>query len=337
MMSRYGILKTIFVLVALSLIGLGLASQTKQEAYSHPADEEAQQTAVKNIRLGATILGDNAFPQTIKKLLIREAENKGIELLVYDAEGNNKEQARQIRSMIAQQVDAIILNPVDANGVVEAVEEAIHAGIPVITVNAVVNSDRIASYVGSNDIEAGEMEARYIAEMLRGEGNIVILNGITGQSTQVQRTLGIKTALQLFPNIHILDEKSGNWKYEEGYRLMKQWDLEFGDKINGVISQNDEMALGAIQYWKEVGKAAKIPIVGIDGQEAGLAAVDRGELTATVFQDAVGQAKLALDLALKVIKEEKIAKSYFIPFRLVTKENTSYYLHLLSDYALESL
>lgn len=275
----------------------------------------------KKIVIGASFLGLNEFPSAIMKKMIREAEEKNAELIVYDGKDSLQQQIANIKDMIEKKVDIIVLNPVDADKSAICVDLAEQAGIPVLGVNAVVTSDKLLTYVGSNDLEAGEIEMKFMAERIKGEGNIVVMDGVTGQSSQIQRTQGILNILRGYPNIKILEEKSGNWSREGGYALMKEWFKKYGNKINAVVSHNDEMALGAIKYLEEEKILGTIPIVGIDAIPDAVKAVEEGKLDATVFQDAEGQGKLAVDLAIKILKKESVAKTYYIPFRLVTREN----------------
>jgi inositol transport system substrate-binding protein len=121
--------------------------------------------------------------------------------------------------------------------------------------------------------------------------------------------------------IEILEEQTANWSRTEGSDLMTNW-LSSGIEFDAVISNNDEMAIGAIQALKAAGKdLSKIVIGGVDATQDALAAMQAGDLDVTVFQDAAGQGKGALDAALKLAKGEKVEKKVYIPFQLVTPDN----------------
>lgn len=279
------------------------------------------------IRLGFTMLGEFEFPVTIKKELEREIKARdNIELISYEGKASGDQQIADVADMIEKNVDVIILNPVDAVKSTEAVKLAVAAGIPVIGINTIPDTDLLTSYVGSNDIEAGEIEMQFMAETLGGKGHIVILQGLPEQSSQIERTRGIFNVLEDYPDLRVLEMEPAQWSKDEGYRLMKQWHEKHGDRIDGVVSQNDEMALGAAAYLREIGMQGQIPIVGVDALDDALEAIRNGEMAATVFQDAVGQAKLAVNLAESIARDGQAAKSYFIPYRLVTPENVDYFL-----------
>jgi inositol transport system substrate-binding protein len=289
-----------------------------------PANVAAAQPA--RLKVGATFLGyQEAFPATIRKLMIVEAMKRGIDLTVYNGQESTERQIGHIEEMIRNKVDVIILNPVDANGAVKGVELADKAGIPVIGVNAIVNSAQLLTYIGSNDIEAGEIEMQFIADKINEQGNVVVLEGIKEQSSQIQRSRGILNVLNHYPKIRVLEQKSANWSSDEGYTLTKMWFSKHPGQIDAIVSQNEEMALGAVRYMKEAG-LPHIPIVGVDGLPEALKAVKSGDLDATVFQDAAGQAKMAIDVAQRQMNGGHLAKTYFIPFQIVTKDNVDSYI-----------
>jgi inositol transport system substrate-binding protein len=301
-----------------------LMDSTTLPVMKQPQTEMPPQT--DPLRIGATFLGyQEAFPATIRKLMEAEAQERGIDLKVYNGRESTNQQIKHIEEMIRDQVDVIILNPVDAKGAVKGVELAIQANIPIIGVNAIVNTDQLLTYIGSNDIEAGEIAMQFIAEKINGEGSIVILNGIDGQSSSVQRTRGFTNILNHFPNIKILEQEYANWSSEESYALAKKWFTQHPGKIDAIVSQNDEMALGAVRYIKEAG-LPHIPIIGVDGLPEALEAVKSGDLDATVFQDAAGQAIMTIDVAQRIANGGQLAKTYFIPFQIVTKDNVDSYL-----------
>jgi inositol transport system substrate-binding protein len=288
----------------------------------YPKNITTTETSSNNPPLiGATFLGYNEFPKTIMQNMVREAKVRHIRILTYDGKNSPEIQIANIRDMIKKHVDVIVLNPVDADRCVTCVQMAIKAGIPILGVNAMVKSDQLLTYIGSNDMEAGETEMQFMAEKIKGGGNIVIMDGVTGQSSQIQRTQGILNVLRGYPRIKILDEKSGNWFRSQGYQLIKKWYAQYGSRINAIVSQNDEMALGAIGFLEERGLLGKIPVVGIDALPDAIEAVRNGKLDATIYQDAEIEGRLAVDLAIKIYRHENIAKSYFIPLKLVTKEN----------------
>jgi inositol transport system substrate-binding protein len=147
-----------------------------------------------------------------------------------------------------------------------------------------------------------------------GELGTLVARGRTEAFHQVFKTDECK-------GIEIVEEQTANWQRTQGADLMTNW-LSSGLEFDAVISNNDEMAIGAIQALKAAGKdLSKIVVGGVDATQDALAAMQAGDLDVTVFQDAAGQGKGALDAALKLAKGEKVEKKVYIPFQLVTPAN----------------
>jgi putative xylitol transport system substrate-binding protein len=180
------------------------------------------------------------------------------------------------------------------------VQAAHDAGIPVIGSNTRVNSDLLTAYVGSDDTVSGRMEAEYVLDAIGcdGDAGVVVIEGPIGQSAQIQRLEGNEAALAACPGVQVLEQQTANWSRAEAQTLMENWLTTHGDSIKGVIGQNDEMALGAIEAIKGAGlDVSDFAIAGIDGITDALTAVKAGEMS-SILQDANAQAQGALDLAI---------------------------------------
>ena len=261
------------------------------------------------------------FVINIQDALREKAKELNVRLIESDGQGKAENQISQVENFIVQKVDAIILNPVDRNSCAPAVDKAVAAGISIVVVNAQVsNLNKANAYIGSDDSEAGRIEMQYIVDKLGGKGNIVILNGTHGHSAEISRTKGNKEIIARYPDMNIIAEQSANWDRAQAMTIMENW-LQSGKKIDAVVAQNDEMALGAYKAIEAVNKQEEIHIIGIDAIPDALRAVEEGKLVATVFQDARGQGAGAVEIALKVIRGETIKHINYIPFQLVTREN----------------
>lgn len=265
----------------------------------------------------------NEFILNIQDAVRNRAKELNVKLIETEGQGKAENQISQVENFLAMDVDAIILNPFDKYGSAPVVSIAKREGKPTVVLNAiVVNVDQADAYVGSDDNEAGRIAATYICKLLNGKGNVVIIRGPNGHSAEIQRTSGIKEILDKNPGINVLFDQSANWDRAQGLNLMENW-LGTGKEINAVIAQNDEMALGAYKAIEAAGKQGKIIVIGIDAISDALKAVKDGKLCATVFQDARGQGALAVDIAVQLLKGEKVNHMNYIPFQLVTKDNIS--------------
>jgi inositol transport system substrate-binding protein len=251
----------------------------------------------------------------------------GVTLQVEDAQNDVAKQQSQIQNFIASGVKAIIVNPVDTDATAAMSKIAADAKIPLVFVNREpVNVDSLPSnqaFVASNEQESGTLETKEICRLLGGKGNAVVMMGELSNQAARMRTKDVHDviATDQCKGIKIVQEQTANWDRTQGSDLMTNW-LSSGIDFDAVISNNDEMAIGAILALKAAGKdPSKIVVGGVDATQDALAAMQAGDLKVTVFQDAAGQGKGALDTALKLAKGEKVDKKVYIPFQLVTPAN----------------
>ena len=265
----------------------------------HPA--VAQQ---KNYNVGVAVYGlKGEFMQLWANALKEHplVKNGTVKITVYDGKYDALTQNNQFDTMITQKVDGILFVPIDIQAGAEPVAKAAAAKIPVVGSNTRVNSDKLTSYVGSNDVIAGEMEAESVIKSIGGKGNVVILEGPIGQSAQIERRKGNQNVLAKYKDVKVLEMKTANWSRAEALSLMENWLTAHSGKINGIIGQNDEMALGAIEAVKAKGIDPKtIPTAGIDGVKDAVRAVKAGNMV-SVLQDASAQAQGSLDVLLRNI------------------------------------
>ena len=221
---------------------------------------------------------------------------------ITDAHMDAFTQSNNVDTLVTQGYQAIIFVPVDIHAGNDPIRRAKKAGVPVIGSNTLVTDKSIyASYIGSNDIKAGHILAEGVIGKMGGKGNVVIIEGMIGQSAQEQRHQGIDETLAKYPAVHVLARKAANWSRAEALALMEDWITSHPGQIDGVIAQNDEMAMGALAAMKSSGvDPHKVPLGGIDGITAALLAVKRGEIM-TTLQDARAQAQGAVDLALRQV------------------------------------
>jgi len=263
----------------------------------------------------------NEFIINIQDAMRAKARDLGVELIEADGQGDAEAQISQTENFIARGVDAIILNPYDREGSAHAVDLAVQAHKPIVVVNAIVsNLQKADAYVGSEDAAAGRIAATRIMELLKGRGAIAVIHGPNGHSAEVQRSDGIRQVLARFPGATIVVEQTANWDRAQALTLMENW-LSSGRRIDAVIAQNDEMALGAYKAIEAAGRQKEIIVIGIDAIPDALRAVSEGKLVGTVFQDASGQGALAVELAKRLAEGQKVKHDNDIPFQLVTREN----------------
>lgn len=248
----------------------------------------------------------------------------GVKLQFEDARSDVVRQLSQVESFISQKVDAIVVNPVDTAATKKITEAAVKAGIPLVYVNRRpddLNLPKGVVTVASNDLEAGQMQMQYLADKMGGKGDIVILLGDLANNSTTNRTKGVKEVLTKYPNIKIEQEQTGIWSRDKGMTLVNDW-LTQGRKFDAVVSNNDEMAIGAAMALQQAGvEKGSILIAGVDGTPDGLNAVKKGSMVVSVFQDAKGQADGSIETAVKMAKNEPVEPAVWVPYRLITLQN----------------
>lgn len=313
------------------IAGAGLSMAGLILAGCGAGDPNASSGGEGGKRIGVTVYDMSSFITQGQEGMQAYAKANNVELLWNSANNDVATQANQVDQLINQKVDAIIIVPVQADSLAPQMAKAKEAGIPVVAVNtALQDSGALASAVLPDDVKAGEQEMQMMADKLGGKGNIVILQGPLGSSPELDRTKGIETVLAKYPDIKVLAKDTANWKRDEAVNKTKNWLSSFGDELDAVVSENDDMGLGAVQALKEAGKT--MPVVGIDGIQDGLAAVKDGSFIGSSLQHGRVEMATGLAVALKITNGETVNKTYTYIMPAITPENVDQYMgHVVTD------
>jgi ribose transport system substrate-binding protein len=325
-MSRQKALMTLAAggALLLALTGCGAGDPT--------ANSGSGNAKAGGLTIGVSVYDMSSFITAGKEGMEAYAKANNIRLLWNSANLDVNTQATQLDQFINQKVDAIVVVPVQADSLGPQVDSAVAAGIPVIPVNAALNNNKVAGNVQPDDVAAGEKEAQMMVDKLGGKGNVVVLQGPLGQSGQVNRQKGIDKVLAKNPGMKVLAQDTANWKRDEAVNKVKNWISAFGNNIDGVIAQNDDMGLGALAAFKETGKS--VPIVGIDGIEDGLNAVKSGAFIGTMLQNGTVELSAGLAVAAEIARGNKVSKSPVYIMPQITKANVdAAYKHVVSERA----
>ena len=282
---------------------MGIVSACAPAQSTEPAASGGDGT----IRIGLTMKFDDLWLTTLRDAMTEYAASQpGVELIAVDSKEDVATQLGQVENFVAQGVDAIIIIPANTDAADPMTKAAQDAGIPLVYVNRIPsNLPEGVVYVGSDSIQAGIMQAEWLAEQLGGKGNVVIMNGDLAQEAAQMRTEGEKQVFAKFPDIKIIREDTGNWSRDQGLALMENW-LASGDQIDAVAANNDEMAIGALQAIEAAGQLGNILVGGVDASPDALQEMDKGRLNVTVFQNAKGQGEGGIKAAIALAKGEAI-------------------------------
>ena len=289
--------------------------------------------ADQKVRIGVTMASfGHTFHITMMDGMKKWAQaHPDVELAMVDASDDSAKQTGQVENFLAQGMDGVVVQPVDPAATGPISKGVLKAGKALVYLNR--KPDKLPSgvvFVGSNSIDSGIMNMEELGKCMGGKGNVVILMGELSNEATRARTEGIKKVIkEKFPDIKVTREQTADWTREKAKTVMENW-LASGQEIDGVASNNDEMALGALQAIKAAGKLGKIPVGGTDASHDALESMDKGELNNTVFQDGFGQGEEAVEAAYLLAKKQPNPKvvdgNIMIPYQPVTKENYKQFL-----------
>ncbi|WP_077038291.1 D-ribose ABC transporter substrate-binding protein [Pelomonas sp. KK5] len=238
--------------------------------------------------------------------------------------GDTNTESKLIDTAITNKSVAIILDPANASGSVGAVQKAIAAKIPVILINAEINKEGLAkAQLVSNNAQGAALGAQHWAELMGDKGRYVELVGAPSDNNAATRSNGFKTVLGQYPDLAKAGSEVANWDRTQGHNKMQAL-MQANPDIKGVISGNDEMALGAIAALKKAGKLKGAVIGGFDGSPDAVAAVKSGELAYTVLQPVAvfsAAAVLQADTYIRTGKTGAKSEKQLFDCVLITKAN----------------
>lgn len=209
-------------------------------------------------------------------------------------------QVTQIEDLIVKGVDALIVNPMDANAVIPALQKAKDAGIPVVLVDSTIaegNEALYVTYVGTDNFNAAKIGAEKLTEVLGNEGKVVIVRGANGNSVGDARVDGFKAGLG--DGIEIVGEQPGDWSNDVAKQVTENM-LQANPEVDGLFTASDVMLDGILQAMDDA-KREGIQIMSFDGSDDGKALIEEGLVLGTMAQFPDEMGKIAVDTLLGVL------------------------------------
>ena len=295
-----------FLLVWLTLIVLcGCTSSGKQKKHV--------------IGLSQCMLDDAWRQAMINDMRIEASNYDDVEIIIKDAQNNNETQIQQIRDLIRQKVDVLIISPYQSEPITAAAEEAYRAGIPTIITDRKVNTDQYTSFVGANNYEIGLAAGNYAANYLPPNAIILEIWGLTQTSPAQERHKGFVDALREREDLSFR-KIEGQWLVDTARMELRK--LEHPEQIDFVYAHNDMMAIAAREYfmaWDSI-RGRELRIIGVDAVAgAGLEAVEDGRINASFLYPTGGEQ--VIRTAMRIIQGEPVDK--FIPLRTAPVDHQS--------------
>lgn len=283
-------------------------------------------SAADKFVVGYTNIADSdVFPMSVKNSFLNAAKaDSNLDIRFSDANLDVSKQLDQIDNFIAQKVNAIVIVPVDYQGIVPGVEKANQAGIPVISLN-IQSAGGKYTFVGSKNYDAGHLQGEFMLKKLQKNAKVLYLQGTPGLYHSKERLQGFTDAfLAKRPDVKVLSNLSGNYSRAEGMKIAEDWVQKF-PQFDAIVAANDQMALGALQALKTAGRQKGVMISGIDGTADAMNAIAAGEMSQTIFQNAKGQADAAFKVIEGIKKGQTPPREVIVSFESIDKENLPKY------------
>ena len=287
---------------------------------------------------------DDAFMTTYRNALQAMLEGKGYEVTVVDGNNDQAKQTEQVNTFITQGVDALIINPVmtsAADTIIAAVQQA---DVPTVLINREPTAEQMAAYnklvyVGCDAAQSGTFQGEIILETenkgdINGDGKvsyIMIQGDPENIDAQLRTEYSVKALKDAGMVVEDLDLQRGDWDRNKGQEIAQNDLAKFGDQIEVVFCNNDDMAIGALQAIQAAGRTVNkdIYLVGVDALDAALNEVVNGNLTGTVLNDAQSQASQAVASMEDLLGGKTFAEgeqSIYVDYVKVTSDNVAEFI-----------
>jgi len=283
-----------------------------------PATPEIEPGSELTLGLSLSTL-NNPFFVTLRDGAEEAAAAAGVTLVVVDSQDNPATEATNMEDLIQQGVDAILVNPTDADAIVPSIEKANEANIPVFTIDRGSSGGEIVSHIASDNEAGGRMAGEFLCDALGGTGKVVELEGIAGTSAARDRGKGFNDYMSAnCTEVEIVARQTANFNRAEGLTVFENI-LQAEPEIDGVFAHNDEMILGAIEAAEAAGRT-DIVFVGFDAIDDAVAAVNEGKLAATIAQQPAEMGRLGVEKAVAYLSGETVDAYIPVDLALVLPE-----------------
>jgi ribose transport system substrate-binding protein len=228
------------------------------------------------------------------------------------------EQLSQIEDVVVKKPSAIVFIPVDYKAMVPGVEKMNAAKIPVVNITDRSAGGKFVSFVGADDYSLGLETARHLLKTLGGKGNIVIIEGVKGSLTNIDRVRGFNDALKENSGAKLLASQPGNYQRLQALQVMENL-MQSNSQIDGVLTANDAMAIGAIEALD--GANRKAQVIGINGTKEAVDAIKSGKLLASGDYNGFSQGCLGTMMAIRSLRDMPVVTEIVLKPTVITKDN----------------
>jgi ribose transport system substrate-binding protein len=228
------------------------------------------------------------------------------------------EQMSQIEDVIVKKPDSIVFTPVDYKAMAVGVEKINKAGIPVVNIIDRSQGGKFVAFVGADDYTLGLATARYLLKTMGAKGNVVIIEGVRGSLTSIDRVRGFQQALKEFPNVKLLASQPANYQRLQALQVMENLMQSF-PQIDGVLAANDAMALGALEALDAAKRKALA--TGINGTKEAVDAIKEGRMLASGDYSGFLQGCIGTMISIRNLRKQPTPAEFMLPAVVVDKSN----------------
>lgn len=269
----------------------------------------------------------NPFWRAVRVGAEKAAKEQGLKLEVAapTKPDNIEEQTRLVEDWIVKKPAAFAFVPVDFKAMVPSVQKVNQAGIPVVIYSNRMEGVDYVTYVGSDDFTIGYEISKFLFNALGGKGEVIHVDGVPAAVTAQRRKAGFDKALSEFPNIKLLISQPANYRRLPAVQLMENLMQRF-PKIDGIMSANDDMAVGLVEALAAAGRADQTKVVGVDVIPDAARLIKEGKMFASADYSGHDQGYLAVTAAARHLRGKSVPKELILPVNIVTKANVDPYL-----------
>lgn len=257
---------------------------------------------------------NNPFFVTMKEGAEQKATELGYKLIVLDSQNDPAKELANVEDLQVRGAKILLINPTDSDAVTNAIRLANRAKLPVLTLDRAASRGDVVAHIASDNVAGGLMAGDFIAEQVGNKAKVIQLEGIAGTSAARERGEGFKQAIAKHDFV-LMASQPADFDRTKGLNVMENL-LASHSGVQAVFAQNDEMALGALRALQGANKK-DVLLVGFDGTEEGINAVQGKRLSATIAQQPAMIGAIAVETADKVLKGETVEQHIPVPLQVI--------------------
>ena len=269
---------------------------------------------------------DNPFFQQMEQGIDAQAKDSDVDVEVQAASSitDTSGQADRLNAMAQQDFGCYVVNPISGTNLIQGLAQIAAQGTPVVNIDSPVEDDaadkaglKVSTYIGTDNVEAGKMGGEEMTKALGGQGKVALIGGISGDVTSNARLDGFK---QGAGDLEIVQTVAADWDRQTAQTRATDI-LSANPDLAGFFSANDDMALGISRAVANAGKTGDVAIIGVDGIEDALKAVESGDLTASVAQYPYAIGQMGVQACQMAADGKDLPSNVTAPVAVVTKDN----------------